>query len=218
MAKVTAPLFGFGARGQVGEALTFSKWRGIPYAKQYVVPSNPRSTKQTEVRDIFSALNSLWKIAPAAMTATWAAYAQGRKFLDRNAFQGQNVKLLYSTTPLTTMATFRASPGAKGGPAPADITPTPSDGQVSLALTLPEVPTGWTLVNSTGIAFIDQAPSDAFLGPIEVETDASTPESLVFTGLTNDELYVFSAWLEWLKPDGSTAYSISINTTSTPAM
>lgn len=218
MAKVTAPLFGFGARGQVGQAVTFSKWRGVPYAKQYVVPSNPRSTKQVEVRDIFSMLNGFWKIAPAILTDTWETYAIGRKFVGRNAFQGQNVKLLNDFPALVTMATLKASPGARGGTAPSAVVPTPGDTTIDLALTLPEVPTGWTLTGSRGIAFIDQAPSEAFLGPIHSVSDDVTPESLAFTGLTNGETYILSAWLEWLKPDGSTAYSVSVNTMSIPAV
>lgn len=216
MAKTTAPLFGFDGAGQIGKSIVFGKWRGVGYARRYVVPANPRSTAQVLTRDIFAALNEFWKYSPAEMVAVWTAAALGRSFTNRNKFMGDNIKLLRNDIPLTSMATLRASPGAGGGAPIQGITPTPGSEQVSLALVLPSVPTGWTLVGSRGIGFIDQAPDDAWEQAIVFESEDSTPETLVFDSLTASEDYVFSVWLEYTKPDGSSAYSISSNTTATP--
>jgi len=43
MSKLTGPLLSFGARGQIGKAMVTSTWKGVPYARQYVVPANPQT-------------------------------------------------------------------------------------------------------------------------------------------------------------------------------
>ena len=51
MAKVTAPLFSFGARGKLANSLVYFPWKGIDCVRSYVVPANPRTTAQTTQRD-----------------------------------------------------------------------------------------------------------------------------------------------------------------------
>jgi len=216
MAKVTAPLFGFNAAGSVGQAITFATWRGVKYSKRYTTPSNPRSTAQTLTRDIFTSLNQFWKLAPSGLVEPWTYYASGRSFLTRNAFIGQNIAVLRNDTPLASMETMIASPGSGGGSAPSAIAVTPGSNQLSLALTLPDVPTGWTLTASRAIAFIDQAPSATFSTEIVYNRETTTPQTNVITGLTASELYVVAAFLEWTKPDGTLAFSVGINDTGTP--
>lgn len=50
MAKVKAPLFSFGARGQLGKALVFFPWKGIDCCREYVIPSNPNTADQQTQR------------------------------------------------------------------------------------------------------------------------------------------------------------------------
>ena len=50
MAKVTAPLFSFGARGKLGDALVYFPWKGIHAVRTYVVPANPNSAAQQTQR------------------------------------------------------------------------------------------------------------------------------------------------------------------------
>lgn len=54
MAKLNAPLLSLGASGQVGKAVVFFPWKGLNCARQYVVPTNPQSSKQTTQRDYMS--------------------------------------------------------------------------------------------------------------------------------------------------------------------
>lgn len=216
MAKTTAPLFGFEGVGSIAKTLTFSKWRGVSYAKRYTKPSYTNTTTQAEVRSIFRALNAFWKLAPTGLVAPWTAAAKGRSFVNRNLFTGNNVKLLYDATPLTSMVTMQFSPGSGGAPPPSALALTAGSGQISAALTLPEVPTGWTLESSLAVAFIDQAPSATFQQQIHSNSEASTPETNVITGLTASESYVVGVFLVWTKPDGTTAYSVSLADTATP--
>ena len=50
MAKVVAPLFSFGARGKLADALVYFPWKGIAAVRSYVVPANPNSAAQQTQR------------------------------------------------------------------------------------------------------------------------------------------------------------------------
>lgn len=55
MAKVKAPCFSFGARGQLGKALVFFGWKGIDCVREYVIPSNPNTADQQTQRGYLGA-------------------------------------------------------------------------------------------------------------------------------------------------------------------
>ena len=50
MAKLKAPLFSFGARGQLGKALVFFPWKGLDCVREYVQPANPNTADQQTQR------------------------------------------------------------------------------------------------------------------------------------------------------------------------
>jgi hypothetical protein len=70
MAKPKAPLFGFGASGQLGKAIVFGNWKGIDVAREYVVPSNPQSAAQTTQRGYFTTAVDEWHDATNVLSAT----------------------------------------------------------------------------------------------------------------------------------------------------
>ncbi|GAH95296.1 unnamed protein product [marine sediment metagenome] len=55
MAKLKAPLFSFGASGAIGKSLVYFGWKGIDVVREYVVPVNPKSTKQMTQRNLLTA-------------------------------------------------------------------------------------------------------------------------------------------------------------------
>jgi len=55
LAKVNAPLFSFNASGKIANALVYFGWKGIDVVRSYVIPTNPKSTKQTTQRDYMTA-------------------------------------------------------------------------------------------------------------------------------------------------------------------
>lgn len=63
MAKALAPLFSFGASGAIGRALVFFDWKGLNCVRQYVIPANPKTTKQTTQRSHLTDAVSLWHAA-----------------------------------------------------------------------------------------------------------------------------------------------------------
>lgn len=54
MAKLKGPLFSLGASGKIGDALVFFGWKGLNVVREYVVPSNPRTSAQTTQRGYLS--------------------------------------------------------------------------------------------------------------------------------------------------------------------
>lgn len=56
MAKVTGPLMSMDARGAIGKAIVFLGWKGIKDARMWLIPANPQSTGQGNIRTIIGAL------------------------------------------------------------------------------------------------------------------------------------------------------------------
>ncbi len=50
MAKLHGPMFSLDARGQVGKAIVNSIWKGINYARKYVIPFNPKTAWPATIR------------------------------------------------------------------------------------------------------------------------------------------------------------------------
>jgi len=61
MAKVTAPFLSLDASGTVASTLTASKWKGINYMRQRVIPKNPNSFKQLAIRAVITDASQAWK-------------------------------------------------------------------------------------------------------------------------------------------------------------
>lgn len=62
MAKLKAPLLSFSASGKIADAIVYFTWKGLEVARQYVVPSNPRSSGQVAQRsyltDVVAAIHA----------------------------------------------------------------------------------------------------------------------------------------------------------------
>lgn len=55
MAKLKAPLMSLGASGRIANTLVFFPWKGLNVVREYVIPSNPKSTGQTTQRGYITA-------------------------------------------------------------------------------------------------------------------------------------------------------------------
>lgn len=218
MSKTVAPLLSFGAGGQLARTTVYASWKGIPYARRYVVPANPRTTRQVVTRSLFKFLQGLWLMMPSAGKDPWTAAAVGKPFTPVNKFTSSNVKGVDTMTPPTNMSAFIGSPGAKGGLPLAGIVVTPGSTQLSVACTVPAAPSGWTIAKVVGIAFLNTDPADPFTGVVTTAEDATAPYTVVFTGLTASVPYVVSLWIEWTRADGTTAYGPSSTSTGTPTV
>lgn len=207
MAKVTGGLLSLGADGTIASTLTFSRWKGRPYVRQRVVPSNPRSTAQTLTRNIFSNLNAIWKSAPALLVAPWDRFAAGNVLTGRNAFVGDNIAVLRGEIDLAKMI---FSPGAKGGLAQDTTQVTPAVGQVTVTVTTPTPPAGWTLQAVVAAAIKDGAPETITDFVVVAGEDTTDPITEVVLAGLDATAYAVGAWLRWAKPDATIAYGPSV--------
>lgn len=191
MAKLTAPLLSFEGSGQIARTQVYSSWKGIPYARRYTIPANPRSTAQVQTRSVFSWLNFVWRTAPTDFVAPWRAAVVGRPLIDRNLFIKQNLPLLRTAGSLDGMV---FSPGAKGGIA-STITITPGNDQITFAGADPApLPAGWTIIGLVGAAIKEQDPETDTDYEVFTVTDLTTPFSVVMTGLESVTDYAAAGW------------------------
>lgn len=212
MAKTTAPLFGFGASGSLAKSIVFARWRGVGYARRHVIPANPKTTGQVLTRDIFSNLETRWKQGGPLVRAPWDRFATGQKFVGRNSYIGKNIAILRGDAD---MVQYIGSPGAKGGLPPTSMNVVAGSTQLTVDVTEPALPTGWTIQAAVVTALIDQTPEATVADIIEEGEDLTTTYQVVLTGLSV-VLYQVQAWLRWVKPDGSIAYGPSIAAPGTP--
>lgn len=77
MAKVTGPLMSLDASGTVGGTITFSRWKGINYVRQRVIPTYSNTFAQAAIRALIKAATEAWKanstITPTTIDATYKA-------------------------------------------------------------------------------------------------------------------------------------------------
>lgn len=91
MVRVQAPALSLEASGTIAGALTFSKWKGRPYVRERVDPSNPRSGGQVGVRSMLSFLAKNWQYVSTANQETWSDKANAAVISDFNAYMGYNL-------------------------------------------------------------------------------------------------------------------------------
>lgn len=206
MAKVDSPLFGMAADGQIGQSLVFARWKGTRYARRYVVPANPRSNSQLEVRGIFSFLISLWKMAPSGFRAPFVAKASGEPLTPVNAFVKSNAAYLRGETDLSS---FACGVAVLGGLAPAAGSITGGAGAATVNLTAPELPAGWVITRAVGVCIEDQSPSQLFAGTVRVAEDTAAPWSVSFSGLAAGS-YFAGGYFVFQRDDGRVAYGVPV--------
>jgi hypothetical protein len=68
MAKLKAPLLSLGAAGAMGKTIVYFPWKGINCAREYVIPSNPKTALQTTQRGYVTLIVALIHTAQADAT------------------------------------------------------------------------------------------------------------------------------------------------------
>lgn len=214
MARTTAPLLGFDASGSIAKTMVYAKWRGVRYARRYVIPGNPRTAAQTTTRTTFATLREMWKLMPAIGRAPWDAFATGRPFLGLNAFVGENMRVVRGDV---NFQDFLGSPGARGGLPPVSMIASTGSGagEVDATFVVPTPPAGWAWNSVIGQAFPDQDPALDFGGPMVVVSAANPTLVTTLTGLGSAVSCVVAGWIEWTKPNGQLAYSVALSDTAT---
>jgi len=106
-------MFSLDASGTLGDAVTFSKWKGRPYVRERVIPSNPKSGAQVGRRAMFKFLTQQWNGLSALNKATYQDLADQLVASPFNAFISYNMGLWHNfLTPSQDVATAKAGNGS----------------------------------------------------------------------------------------------------------
>lgn len=73
--KLDGPLMSFNASGSIGGLVTFGRNKGRNFARQLVIPANPRTPAQTGVRSMMRFIGQEWAQMSPANQATWETRA-----------------------------------------------------------------------------------------------------------------------------------------------
>ena len=77
MAKVTGPLYSMGASGKLGNAIVFFPWKGLNVVREWLIPTNKKSTGQGDQRIMFGGTGrSVGEIYPNPGHTAVGAFAQ----------------------------------------------------------------------------------------------------------------------------------------------
>lgn len=90
MVKVAGPMFSLAASGTIGDAATFSNWKGRPYVRERVIPANPKSGPQVGMRAMLSFLAKQWDGLSSAEKTSWDDRAKASVISNFNAFTSYN--------------------------------------------------------------------------------------------------------------------------------
>lgn len=136
MVKVFAPALSLDASGTIGNAITFSKWKGRHYVRERIIPANPRSGLQTGMRSMFKFLSQSWSPIGAEDKASFNDLADSMAISPFNAYMRANQKRWRNYRPpareiaalgVGTVCTWNGgTPSATGGVASITIDMTPA--------------------------------------------------------------------------------------------
>lgn len=212
MARVTGPLLSLNGSGQIAKTQVYASWKGRPYVRRYVIPSNPQSSEQTLTRQTFAWLQNVWRYMPSGALDAWEAYAASSRFTPTNGFIKQNLSALREQANLDLMI---FSPSAGGGLPAAAISASGGALQITVTLTAPSLPTGWTIIAAHAVAIKEQDPQTGTAYPVFYATDTSSPYAPVITGLAAATAYRVGGWFSYQKTPTEIAYGISLDATAT---
>lgn len=120
MARVQAPLLSLSASGTIGDAITFSTWKGRPYVRTRVIPANPRSGLQVGMRSGIAGAPRIWNTSlNAADRLAWGAAVGAEAISGFNLFCRAGQKSLrnnYGYFIQVTDQTQTSTPAAPAGP------------------------------------------------------------------------------------------------------
>jgi len=177
MARLTAPLLSLGASGSIAKALVFASWKGIPYARVHVIPTNPNTVAQQDIRGIFQTLNEMWKRMPQRARNPWLYAVRGLALTDRNKHISLNVPALQGEATLDELVMSVAT----GSALPLDnvVTADGADGTITITADEPLEPPQYRILAARAIAVLDGDPSPVIIRPTYYATDETPPFSIV---------------------------------------
>jgi len=197
MARLTAPLLSLGASGSIAKALVYASWKGVPYARVHVIPANPKSLAQQEVRGVFSTLAEMWKRMPIAARNPFIAAVRGLPLTARNKHVQVNVAALIDDINLDDLV-MSVSTGSSVPPAAVVPSEAPA-GSITLDITAPTVPEGYILRSYYAAAVQDGDPSPVLIRTTFWESVASPGVQIVIPVLPASVTFQWGCWVQYTR-------------------
>ena len=215
--KVTYAPIVSSASGRFG-GMVATRWKGIGMFRRFASPSNPNTTAQQDIRNIFKNTTRCWTLMSTEWKAAWDTFATGKAFIGRNKWVGNNVQALNGEVDLDELV---FTPGDASTVPPASMVITsPGVDDLLLTVVAPAIPTGWTLQAIVGVCVLGNN-WDTLRGYDQF--DIGEAEDLVAPYAINLGARAFSAttyrcgaFIRWLDPAGVTRYSSFISGDGTP--
>lgn len=110
MARTKGPLFSLDASGSLAKTIVYSQWKGRSYVREHVIPYNPNSPAQVNVRAAMTLLVAQWQGESQASKDIWDEFGKTLNLSGFNAYvrRGMDeymVQLGSATTPATVSVT-----------------------------------------------------------------------------------------------------------------
>lgn len=205
------PLLGVSASGTIGDSVTFGRWRGVNYARQRVVPANPRTTAQQSQRALVRFVVGAWQRLPVLSQDAFIAAARNTHMTGYNLFAKRN---LISLAGATNASAVVVSPGMGGSIPLANISATGGAGTINVSATVGNLPSGYTLQRVAFVAWRNVDPQAGSIDRFWSGDDTTSPYAFQFTGLASGQYHV-SAFTVSLDAKGNTLYGAPLTATVT---
>ena len=165
MAKTTGPLFSVDASGKLADSIVYSRWRGVKYVRQFVIPANPNSGAQQVQRGRMTEAVQNWVQAlEAEVQQAWRDYQAGQAKSGVNEYVSRAIGAQKAGRSLTSIY---------------DLTVTPGDGQIVVNWKTGDGLKGRILVGTKHRVYI----------ATHSESTAVSSHTLTATDLTNEVPY-----------------------------
>jgi hypothetical protein len=191
--KLRGPIHSIDARGRFADALVFGIWRGLNWARKFVMPTQPKTQRQIRWRDIVATVARTWGTLTQDQRNSWEAYAGYNSPVDAqtgNAVRltGFDSFLSVNTVLVDTDQTLAAIPPAL-----------PLPGQIPGYAVAPGAVAGQVVVTWTPLPagvvvdfFTQDVPASRHLYPFKYKHNQyldGVLGTLTFSGLTTGHLF-----------------------------
>jgi len=92
MVKVKGQLLSLDGSGSIGGAITYSNWKGRPYAKQFKLPKQPNTAAQRGLKEAMGFIANEWNDLSAVSKASWEDLAAQTNISPFDSYVGYNLK------------------------------------------------------------------------------------------------------------------------------
>lgn len=183
MVKVFGPAMSLDASGTIGNAITFSKWKGRHYIRERIIPANPRSGLQVGFRALFAFITQNWAGVHANQQANYDDLADSMAISPFNAYVRVNQRRWRNYRPPSwghpasedgAVCTWNGgTPAATGGPSNVSIEYTPAVVNQNWGMAIfRDIETGFTpgISNCVAVVLADEAETFTWVdSPLDVD-------------------------------------------------